>query len=76
MDQGDYRDAGSSQTAQRRTDIVTMLYVELGIAIQAALGTYEAADYLQSKGIARHIAERVLVHPLCRRNWPNWNDPI
>jgi hypothetical protein len=50
-----------------RPDALTAQKVEVGIILQAMLGTQAAAEYLENNAIARSVAMRVLFEPHLRR---------
>ena len=50
-----------------RPDTLTAQKVEVGIILQAMLGTPAAAEYLDNNAIARSVALRVLFEPHLRR---------
>jgi len=50
-----------------RPDTLTAQKVEVGIILQAMLGTSAAADYFKNNAIARTVAQRVLYEPHLRR---------
>lgn len=50
-----------------RPDHLTAQKVEVGIILQAMLGTPAAAEYLENNGIGRAVALRVLFEPHLRR---------
>jgi hypothetical protein len=50
-----------------RPDTLTAQKVEVGIILQAMLGTPAAAEYLENNAIERSIALRVLFEPHLRR---------
>ena len=50
-----------------RPDLLTAQKVEVGIILQAMLGTPAAADYLENNAIERAVALRVLFEPHLRR---------
>lgn len=53
--------------AAGRPDTLTAQKVEVGIILQAMLGTQAAADYLENNAIERSVALRVLFQPTLRR---------
>jgi hypothetical protein len=53
--------------ATGRPDTLTAQKVEVGIILQAMLGTPAAAEYLENNAIDRAIALRVLFEPQLRR---------
>jgi hypothetical protein len=61
--------APASQTLRvtGRPDTLTAQKVEVGIILQAMLGTPAAAEYLENNAIARAVALRVLFEPHLRR---------
>jgi hypothetical protein len=50
-----------------RPDLLTAQRVEVGIILQAMLGTPAAAEYLENNAIERSVALRVLFEPHLRR---------
>jgi hypothetical protein len=50
-----------------RPDALTAQKVEVGIILQAMLGTQAAAEYLENNAIERSVALRVLFEPHLRR---------
>jgi hypothetical protein len=50
-----------------RPDTLTAQKVEVGIILQAMLGTPAAAEYLENNAIERAVALRVLFEPHLRR---------
>jgi hypothetical protein len=50
-----------------RPDTLTAQKVEVGIILQAMLGTPAAAEYLENNAIERSVALRVLFEPHLRR---------
>jgi hypothetical protein len=50
-----------------RPDALTAQKVEVGIILQAMLGTQAAADYFENNAIERSVALRVLFQPAFRR---------
>ncbi|HEU5435453.1 MAG TPA: hypothetical protein VFU95_03475 [Telluria sp.] len=46
---------------------MTAQKVEVGIILQAMLGTQAAIDYMENNAINRKVAARVLHHPELRR---------
>ena len=50
-----------------RPDLLTAQRVEVGIILQAMLGTPTAAEYLENNGVDPAVALRVLFHPHLRR---------
>ncbi len=50
-----------------RPDALTAQKVEVGIILQAMLGTQAAAEYLENNAIERSVALRVLFQPALRR---------
>ena len=50
-----------------RPDALTAQKVEVGIILQAMLGTQAAAEYLENNAIERSVALRVLFQPEFRR---------
>jgi hypothetical protein len=50
-----------------RPDALTAQKVEVGIILQAMLGTPAAAEYLENNAIERSVALRVLFEPHLRR---------
>jgi hypothetical protein len=61
--------APASQTLRvtGRPDTLTAQKVEVGIILQAMLGTPAAAEYLENNAIKRAVALRVLFEPHLRR---------
>ena len=53
--------------ATGRPDTLTAQKVEVGIILQAMLGTPAAAEYLENNAIKRAVALRVLFEPHLRR---------
>jgi hypothetical protein len=50
-----------------RPDHLTAQKVEVGIILQAMLGTQAAIEYMENNAINRHVASRVLNQPELRR---------
>ena len=50
-----------------RPDLLTAQKVEVGIILQAMLGTQAALEYMDNNAIARTVAARVLNQPALRR---------
>jgi hypothetical protein len=50
-----------------RPDLLTAQKVEVGIILQAMLGTQAALEYMDNNAIARTVAARVLNQPELRR---------
>lgn len=50
-----------------RPDHLTAQKVEVGLILQAMLGTQAAVDYMNNNAISRHVAARVLNQPERRR---------
>jgi hypothetical protein len=50
-----------------RPDFLTAQKVEVGIILQAMLGTSAAAEYLENNAVAAAVAKRVLFQPQLRR---------
>lgn len=50
-----------------RPDLLTAQKVEVGIILQAMLGTQAALEYMDNNAIARTVAARVLNQPDLRR---------
>lgn len=59
--------AGASLRLTGRPDLLTAQKVEVGIVLQAMLGTPAAAEYFESNAINRAVALRVLFQPTLRR---------
>ncbi|MDB5916620.1 MAG: hypothetical protein JWR40_854 [Massilia sp.] len=59
--------APRSLRATGRPDTLTAQKVEVGIILQAMLGTPAAAEYLETNAIERSVALRVLFEPHLRR---------
>jgi hypothetical protein len=59
--------AGSSSRLAGRPDLLTAQKVEVGIILQAMLGTQAAAEYMDSNAIDPQVAQRVLNSPEKRR---------
>jgi hypothetical protein len=63
-------EAGMPATPLRMTgrpDVLTAQKVEVGIILQAMLGTAAAAEYLANNGVDAAVARRVLHQPHLRR---------
>jgi hypothetical protein len=58
---------GASLRLTGRPDALTAQKVEVGIVLQAMLGTTAAAEYFDNNAIARSVALRVLFQPELRR---------
>lgn len=58
---------GSGNFASVRQDQVSEQTVEIGIRLQALLGTHDAASFLKNNVIAIEVALRVLLRPGQRR---------
>ena len=56
-----------AQPLAGRPDHLTAQKVEVGIILQAMLGTQAAIDYMENNAINRRVASRVLHHPELRR---------
>lgn len=54
-----------------REDVVTARKVEVGIILQAMLGTAEAADYMLKNGVPLSVVLRVLTQARARRGSHN-----
>lgn len=50
-----------------RPDVLTAQRVEVGIILQAMLGTPTAAAYLETNAVDPSVVSRVLYHPQMRR---------
>lgn len=59
--------AGTSLRLAGRPDLLTAQKVEVGIILQAMLGTPAAAEYMDSNAIDPRVAKRVLYKPEQRR---------
>ena len=59
--------AGAPSRVAGRPDLLTAQRVEVGIILQAMLGTPAAAEYLENNAIERSVALRVLFQPHLRR---------
>jgi hypothetical protein len=59
--------AGAPLRLAGRPDVLTAQKVEVGIILQAMLGTTAAAEYLENNAINRAVALRVLFQPELRR---------
>jgi hypothetical protein len=59
--------AGASLRLTGRPDVLTAQKVEVGIVLQAMLGTTAAAEYFDNNSIDRAVALRVLFQPKLRR---------
>lgn len=59
--------AATSLRLAGRPDLLTAQKVEVGIILQAMLGTPAAAEYMESNAIDPQVAHRVLYQPEQRR---------
>ena len=59
--------AGSPLRLAGRPDLLTAQRVEVGIILQAMLGTATAAEYLENNAVDPTVALRVLFQPHLRR---------
>jgi len=57
----------SASVIAGRPDLLTAQKVEVGIILQAMLGTQAALEYMDNNAIARTVAARVLNQPELRR---------
>ena len=64
---GENTPAPPTLRATGRPDTLTAQKIEVGIILQAMLGTPAAAEYLDNNAIARSVALRVLFEPHLRR---------
>jgi hypothetical protein len=60
-------DQAAASPPAGRPDHLTAQKVEVGIILQAMLGTQAAIDYMENNAINRKVAARVLHHPELRR---------
>lgn len=58
---------GAALRLTGRPDVLTAQKVEVGIVLQAMLGTQAAAEYFDNNAINRAVALRVLFQPTLRR---------
>lgn len=59
--------AGAALRIAGRPDLLTAQRVEVGIILQAMLGTPTAAEYLENNAVDPSVVLRVLFHPHRRR---------